>query len=257
MTIFEKIVAREIPAKIVSEDDDVIAFYDVNPQAPVHVLIVPKRVIPRLSQASESDQALLGKLLLTSAKVARDLGVGESGYRVVINSGPDAGESVPHLHVHLLGKRFARLAARLVPAVLYSLGGMKLQPNSAVQWLRTTRCKWLLLVTVLCLVLRENYPFSHFPMYSSFSNETYFLYLTDAAGQPIATSRLGLSSSTLKKIFDRQRRSNLKKYRKADSARFRWPTRLRRDHFSNISMVCLLVFRPRESCFQVRGFSAW
>ena len=97
---------------------------------------------------------------------------------------------------------------------------MKLQPNSAVQWLRTTRCKWLLLVTVLCLVLRENYPFSHFPMYSSFSDETYFLYLTDVAGQPIATTRLGLSSSTLKKIFDRQRRSNLKKYRKADSARF-------------------------------------
>jgi histidine triad (HIT) family protein len=105
MTIFEKIVAREIPAKIVSEDDDVIAFHDVNPQAPVHVLIVPKRVIPRLAQASESDQALLGKLLLTAAKVARDLGVGESGYRVVINSGPDGGESVPHLHVHLLGKR--------------------------------------------------------------------------------------------------------------------------------------------------------
>jgi histidine triad (HIT) family protein len=105
MTIFKKIVAREIPAKIVSEDDDVIAFHDVNPQAPVHVLIVPKRVIPRLAQASESDQALLGKLLLTAAKVARDLGVGESGYRVVINSGPDAGESVPHLHVHLLGGR--------------------------------------------------------------------------------------------------------------------------------------------------------
>ncbi len=98
---------------------------------------------------------------------------------------------------------------------------MKLQPNSAVQWLRSTRCKWLLLVTVLCLVLRENYPFSHFPMYSSFSNETYFLYLTDAAGQPIATSRFGLSSSTLKKIFDRQRRSNLKNYRNAESARFR------------------------------------
>jgi hypothetical protein len=97
---------------------------------------------------------------------------------------------------------------------------MTLQPNSAVQWLRTTRCKWLLLVTVLCLILRENYPFSHFPMYSSFSNETYFLYLRDAEGQPIATTRLGLSSSTLKKIFDRQRRSNLKKFRKADSARF-------------------------------------
>ncbi len=105
MTIFEKIVAREIPAKIVFEDDDVIAFHDVDPKAPVHVLIVPKRVIPRLAEAKESDEPLLGKLILTAAKVARDLGINESGYRVVINSGPDAGESVPHLHVHLLGKR--------------------------------------------------------------------------------------------------------------------------------------------------------
>jgi Diadenosine tetraphosphate (Ap4A) hydrolase and other HIT family hydrolases len=105
MTLFEKIIAREIPAKIVFEDDDVLAFQDVNPQAPVHVLIVPKRVIPRLAETNESDQALLGKLILTATKVARDLGVRESGYRVVINSGPDAGESVPHLHVHLLGKR--------------------------------------------------------------------------------------------------------------------------------------------------------
>lgn len=105
MTIFEKIAAREIPARIAFEDDDVIAFHDVNPQAPVHVLIVPKRVIPRLAEAQTSDQAILGKLLLTAGKVARDLGVSESGYRVVINSGPDAGESVPHLHLHLLGKR--------------------------------------------------------------------------------------------------------------------------------------------------------
>jgi histidine triad (HIT) family protein len=105
MTLFEKIIAREIPAKFVFEDVDVIAFQDVNPQAPVHVLIVPKRVIPRLAEANESDQALLGKLILTAMKVARDLGVSESGYRVVINSGPDAGESVPHLHVHLLGRR--------------------------------------------------------------------------------------------------------------------------------------------------------
>jgi len=105
MTLFEKIIAREIPAKIVFEDDDAIAFQDVNPQAPVHVLIVPKRVIPRLAKTNEADQELLGKLILTATKVARDLGVGESGYRVVINSGPDAGESVPHLHVHLLGKR--------------------------------------------------------------------------------------------------------------------------------------------------------
>ena len=105
MTIFEKIAAREIPAKIAFEDEEVIAFHDVNPQAPVHVLIVPKRVIPRLAGTIESDQPLLGRLILTAAKVARDLGVSESGYRLVINSGPDAGESVPHLHVHLLGKR--------------------------------------------------------------------------------------------------------------------------------------------------------
>jgi len=105
MTIFEKIAAREIPAKIVYEDDDVIAFHDGNPQAPVHVLTVPKRVIARLAEAEQSDGALLGKLILTAAKVARELGVNESGYRLVINSGPDAGESVPHLHVHLLGQR--------------------------------------------------------------------------------------------------------------------------------------------------------
>ena len=105
MTIFEKIARREIPAKIAFEDEEVIAFHDVNPQAPVHVLIVPKRALPRLAETKESDQQLLGKLILTAAKLARDLGVSESGYRVVINSGPDAGESVPHLHVHLLGKR--------------------------------------------------------------------------------------------------------------------------------------------------------
>jgi len=105
MTIFEKIIAREIPAKIVFEDDEVLAFHDVNPQAPVHVLIVPKRVVARLDEAKESDAQLLGKLILVARKIARELGVSESGYRLVINSGPNAGESVPHLHVHLLGKR--------------------------------------------------------------------------------------------------------------------------------------------------------
>jgi histidine triad (HIT) family protein len=104
MTLFEKIIAREIPAKIVHEDDDVLAFHDVNPQAPVHVLIVPKRVIPRLADASASDEAVLGKLLLAAKKIAKELGL-TNGYRVVINNGPDAGESVPHLHVHVLGKR--------------------------------------------------------------------------------------------------------------------------------------------------------
>ncbi len=105
MTIFEKIAAREIPAEIVWEDDEVIAFHDVDPKAPVHVLVVPKRVIPRLADSVETDQALLGKLLMTTRIVAEKLDLLASGYRVVINSGPDAGESVPHLHVHLLGKR--------------------------------------------------------------------------------------------------------------------------------------------------------
>jgi histidine triad (HIT) family protein len=104
MTIFEKIIARQIPAKIIWEDDDAIVFHDVNPQAPVHVLIVPKRVVPRLTDATENDRALLGKLLLVARDMANELDL-SSGYRVVINSGPDAGESVPHLHVHLLGKR--------------------------------------------------------------------------------------------------------------------------------------------------------
>jgi histidine triad (HIT) family protein len=105
MTIFEKIIAREIPARIIWEDDDAIAFHDVNPQAPGHVLIVPKKAIPRLTAATEANRALLGKLLLVAGDLAKKLGVEKSGYRVVINSGPDAGESVPHLHVHLLGKR--------------------------------------------------------------------------------------------------------------------------------------------------------
>ena len=105
MTIFEKIVRREIPADIVWESDDVLAFRDVNPQAPVHILIVPKHVIPRLAEATPADEAVLGKLLLASRAVAEKLDLLASGYRVVINSGPDAGETVPHLHVHLLGKR--------------------------------------------------------------------------------------------------------------------------------------------------------
>ena len=104
MTIFEKIIARQIPAEIVLENDDVIAFRDVNPQAPVHVLIVPKRVLTRLADATPADRELLGELLLAAAEIAKKLQL-KTGFRVVINSGPDAGESVPHLHVHLLGQR--------------------------------------------------------------------------------------------------------------------------------------------------------
>ena len=104
MTVFEKIIKRQIPAKIIWEDDDAVVFHDVNPQAPVHVLIVPKKILPRLTDATDDDRALLGKLLLVARDMATKLKL-SSGYRVVINCGPDAGESVPHLHLHLLGKR--------------------------------------------------------------------------------------------------------------------------------------------------------
>ena len=105
VTLFEKIVAREIPARIIYEDIDLIAFHDIDQRAPVHVLIVPKRVIPRIGEATDADAALLGKLLVVAPHIAGLLGVQDSGYRLVINHGPDAGESVPHLHVHLLGGR--------------------------------------------------------------------------------------------------------------------------------------------------------
>jgi len=104
-TIFQKIIDREIPAKLAYEDEHCIAIHDINPQAPVHVLIIPKKMIPRVGEASAADQAVLGHLLLTGAALAKQLGVAESVYRLVINNGRDGGESVPHLHVHLLGKR--------------------------------------------------------------------------------------------------------------------------------------------------------
>lgn len=104
-TLFQKIIDREIPAKLAHEDERCIAIHDINPQAPIHVLVIPKKLIPRVDLATPEDQALLGHLLLTAAALARKLGVAESGYRLVINNGPDGGESVPHMHVHLLGQR--------------------------------------------------------------------------------------------------------------------------------------------------------
>ena len=104
-TLFEKIIAREISATIVYEDDKVIAFRDIKPQAPTHVLIIPKKPIPRLAEAAPADHKVLGHLLLKAAEVADKLGLKQSGYRIVINNGPDAGEAVPHLHVHILGGR--------------------------------------------------------------------------------------------------------------------------------------------------------
>jgi histidine triad (HIT) family protein len=104
-TIFQRIIDREIPSKFAHEDELCVAIHDVNPQAPVHVLIIPKKPVPRVSAATPADQALLGHLLLIAAEVARKLGVDETGYRIVINSGRDGGETVPHMHVHLLGRR--------------------------------------------------------------------------------------------------------------------------------------------------------
>ena len=103
-TLFQRIIDREIPAKIEFEDDQCIVIHDIQPQAPVHVLIIPKKPIARLSEASEGDKAVLGHLMTTAAAVARKLNLA-NGYRLVINNGPDACESVPHLHVHLLAKR--------------------------------------------------------------------------------------------------------------------------------------------------------
>lgn len=104
MTLFEKIIAHEIPAKIAYEDEQYIAIHDIQPQAPVHVLVIPKKLLARIGEATPDDQALLGHLLLTAAQLARDLKL-DAGYRIVINNGPNGGESVPHLHVHLLGGR--------------------------------------------------------------------------------------------------------------------------------------------------------
>ncbi len=103
-TVFQRIFDREIPSRIEFEDDQCVVIHDVNPQAPVHLLVIPRKPLARLAEAQPADQALLGHLLLTAAAVARKLGL-TGGYRLVINSGRLGGESVPHLHVHLLSGR--------------------------------------------------------------------------------------------------------------------------------------------------------
>jgi len=104
-TLFEKIIAREIPSDIVYEDDLVLAIRDINPQAPTHVLIFPKQVVPRIAETKAEDGKLLGYLLLKAAEIAGKIGLANGGYRLVINNGPNGGETVPHLHVHILGGR--------------------------------------------------------------------------------------------------------------------------------------------------------
>ena len=106
MTLFEKIIARQIPADIVYEDDLVLALRDIKPGAPVHILVVPKKPIPRIAEAQPEDQKVLGHILLKAAEIAEKAGLKENGYRLVINNGRDAGESVPHLHCHILGGRY-------------------------------------------------------------------------------------------------------------------------------------------------------
>lgn len=103
-TIFQRIIDREIPARIEHEDEQCIVLHDIQPQAPTHLLIIPKKLIPRVGEATAGDQALLGHLLLVAGEVARKLHLGQ-GFRLVINHGPHGGESVPHLHVHLLAQR--------------------------------------------------------------------------------------------------------------------------------------------------------
>lgn len=103
MTLFEKIIARQIPATIVYEDPDCVAIRDVNPQAPTHLLVIPRRVVRDVANAAPEDEALLGRLLLACARVARQEGL--VSWRLVQNNGEDAGQSVPHLHFHVLGGR--------------------------------------------------------------------------------------------------------------------------------------------------------
>lgn len=104
-TIFSKIINREIAAKIVHEDEHCLAFHDVNPQAPTHVLVIPKKPIVSLEHIQAEDAGLLGHLMLTIPAIARELGLASDGYRVVVNCGRDGGQSVDHLHFHILGGR--------------------------------------------------------------------------------------------------------------------------------------------------------
>ena len=105
MTLFDKIISRELPADIVLETDRALAFRDINPQAPVHVLVIPKRAIARVSTATDTDEDLLGHLMLCARDVARQEGLSESGFRLVVNNGDHGGQTVDHLHIHVIGGR--------------------------------------------------------------------------------------------------------------------------------------------------------
>lgn len=104
-TIFTKIINKEIPANIVYEDDEVLAFRDISPQAPEHILVIPKKEIPTVNDIEEADAALVGKLFLTAKKIAKELGFDEKGYRLVMNCNEDGGQTVNHIHMHILAGR--------------------------------------------------------------------------------------------------------------------------------------------------------
>ncbi|MCT6874755.1 HIT domain-containing protein [Frischella perrara] len=102
-TIFSKIIRREIPSDIIYQDDSVTAFRDISPQAPVHILIIPNKIIPTVNDIGEDDEKVLGHLFTVAAKLAKQEGIDESGYRLIMNCNKDAGQEVYHLHMHLLG----------------------------------------------------------------------------------------------------------------------------------------------------------
>ena len=104
-TIFARILRKEIPANLVHEDESCIAFHDIHPQAPVHVLVIPRKALSSMADATSADELLLGHLLCVARDIARKLGLEDEGYRLVVNNGPNAGQTVFHLHVHLLGGR--------------------------------------------------------------------------------------------------------------------------------------------------------
>jgi histidine triad (HIT) family protein len=105
MSIFKKIINKEIPAKIIFEDDHCLAFHDVSPQAPIHILMIPKKEIRSMAEATQEDKAVLGHMMFKCSEIARELGCSENGYRLVVNTNTWGGQSVYHLHIHLLSGR--------------------------------------------------------------------------------------------------------------------------------------------------------
>jgi histidine triad (HIT) family protein len=104
-TVFSKIIEKKVPAEIIYEDEEVVAFKDINPQAPVHVLIVPRKPIPKLTDADESDTAILGKIVMIARQIAKDFNLDQEGFRLLLNEGKNGGQTIYHLHFHLLGGR--------------------------------------------------------------------------------------------------------------------------------------------------------